>query len=98
MHRQFPQHAAIQAAPAADFVTTSSRPILLTIEQFSARNPAFTPGALRNLIFKAKSRHSSRGEVPGNGLTECGAVIRLGRRVLLDEREFLAWVGRGGAQ
>jgi hypothetical protein len=80
---------------AADPVL-ESRSILLTVEQFSARNPAFTPAALRNLIFKAESRQSSKGEIAGNGLIECGAVIRLGRRVLLDEQKFLTWVIDGG--
>jgi hypothetical protein len=74
-----------------------SRPVFLTVEQFSERNPAFTPPALRNLIFKADARCSSRGVVPGNGLAEARAIIRLGRRVLLDEGRFLAWVAQAGS-
>lgn len=64
---------------------------LYTVEQFCRRNPAFTPSALRNLIFKAKVRYSSRGEIPGNGLIEAGALVRIGRKVLLHEPNFLAW-------
>lgn len=67
-------------------------PVLLTVEQFSERNPAFTQPALRNLIFKADSRQSSRGEVPGNGLLEAGAILRIGRKVLVDEERFFDWV------
>lgn len=65
---------------------------LYTVEQFPARQPGFTQAALRNLIFKAEPRQSSRGEIPGNGLIECGAIVRLGRKVLIDEARFLAWI------
>jgi hypothetical protein len=70
--------------------------LYLTVEQFSDRNPAFTPPALRNLIFKAEPRQSSKGEIPGNGLVAAGAIIRLGRRVLIDEAKFLAWIASAG--
>ena len=65
---------------------------LFTLSQFAERNPAFTQAALRNLIFKADQRLSSKGVIPGNGLIEAGAVIRVGRKVLLNEERFLAWV------
>lgn len=67
-------------------------PTIFTVEAFAERNPAFSPAALRNLIFKAEPRHTSRGEIPGNGLIECGAVLRLGRKVLIDESRFFEWV------
>ncbi len=70
----------------------SARPVFLTVEQCSRRNPAFTPAAIRNLIFKAEPRQSSIGTIPGNGLLEAGALLRLGRRVLIDEAKFLQWV------
>jgi hypothetical protein len=65
-----------------------------TVEQFSERNPAFTTPALRNLIFKAETRQSSRGKIPGNGLIEAGAIVRIGRRVLIEEFGFFEWVRR----
>ena len=65
---------------------------LFTVEQFATRQPAFTEPSLRNLIFKAEPRQSSRGEIPGNGLLECGAIARLGRKVLIDEARFLEWI------
>ena len=65
---------------------------LFTVEQFANAQPAFTAAAIRNLIFKAETRHSSKGEIPGNGLLECGAVIRVGRKVLIDAQRFLEWV------
>lgn len=69
---------------------------LYTVKQFSLAHPAFTTSSLRNLIFKAGPRHSSKGEVPGNGLLACGAILRLGRKIIIDERAFFAWV-RGKA-
>lgn len=68
------------------------RPIYKTVEQFSNDNPAFTPSALRNLIFKADERHTSNGVIKGNGLLEVGAIIRIGRKVLIDENRFYIWV------
>lgn len=65
---------------------------LFTVAQFAERNPAFTQAALRNLIFKADQRLSSEGVIPGNGLIEAGALIRVGRKVLLNEERFLVWV------
>jgi hypothetical protein len=65
---------------------------LHTVAQFPNAYPAFTEPALRNLIFKAERRHSSNGEIPGNGLIEAGAIIRIGRKVLIDEDRFFDWV------
>ena len=65
---------------------------LFSVEQFATAQPAFTISALRNLIFKAESRRSSRGLIAGNGLIECGAIIRVGRKVLIDGEKFLAWI------
>jgi hypothetical protein len=65
---------------------------LYPVNQFCERNPAWTPGAIRNLIFYAEPRHSSRGVILGNGLKEAGAIVRLGRKVLLDEERFFVWV------
>jgi len=65
---------------------------LYTVEQFSKVQPAFSQAALRNYIFKADSRQSSKGKIDGNGLIECGALIRIGRKVLIDGDKFLNWV------
>jgi hypothetical protein len=69
-----------------------SKPVLKTVEQFSNDNPAFTQSAIRNLIFKAESRHTSKGKIQGNGLIESGALKRLGRKVLIDEGKFYQWI------
>jgi hypothetical protein len=66
-------------------------PTLLTVKQFPTKYPAFTNGGLRSLIFHEKT----------NGLAESGAVIRVGRRVLIDETKFFSWIesqNQGGAK
>lgn len=67
---------------------------LLTIQQFSDRHKAFTQPSIRNLILNSEDRLNSRGEriIPGNGLAEAGAIVRIGRRVLVDEAAFFRWI------
>lgn len=66
---------------------------LLTVEQFSERRSAWTQAALRNLILNSTPRVNSRGErIPGNGLAGAGAIVRIGRRVLIDEQAFFKWI------
>ena len=60
---------------------------LHTVRQFSSKFPA-SAAALRNLIFKAGTRHSTTGEIAGNGMIEVGAIVRIGRKVLIDEGPF----------
>lgn len=55
---------------------------LQTIRQFAEHNPAWTEPALRWLVFNA----------PINGLKEACAVVRVGRRVLIDPVAFSEWV------
>ena len=66
---------------------------VFTVKQFAARHPAFPMGALRDYIFKARDRTNSRGErVAGNGLAASGAILRLGRKLLISEPHFFAWL------
>ena len=63
---------------------------LLTVRQFSRAYPAWTEAALRALIYAARDRTASNGRViRGNGLHDSGAVLKCGRRVLLDPQRFL---------
>jgi hypothetical protein len=65
--------------------------IYLTVNQFINKNPAFTLGGIRALIFNEIS----------NGLAQSGAIVRIGRKVLIDEAKFFAWVeaqNQGGAK
>jgi hypothetical protein len=85
-----------QAALDAAFPQNADRRVLLTVKQFPLRNPAFTEASLRNLIFKADDRLSSKGVIKGNGLIACGALIRVGRKVMIDEAKFFAWIDAFG--
>jgi hypothetical protein len=52
-----------------------------------------TEGALRHLIFYSQPRYSASGEMlPGNGLDEAGAIIRMGRNILIDVGRFRQWM------
>lgn len=66
--------------------------ILLTVRQFSEKHQAFSQGSLRFQIFNANPRKTSLGEIPGNGLD--AALLRLGRKVLIDEAKFFEWIER----
>lgn len=65
-------------------------PVLLTVNQFTEKHPAFNKGGVRALIFNENT----------NGLAKAGAVVRIGRKVLLDESKFFNWVicQNGGAK
>ena len=72
-----------------------SVPNLATVENAAKHfaNAGQTPGAIRCNVFKADSRLNSRGEtIPGNGLAAHSAIIRRGRRVLIDLDRYGAWL------
>lgn len=60
----------------------SNIPVLSTIKQFCEKYPAFTHGGLRDRVFYADS----------NGLKQFGAILRDGRKVLIDEHKFFQWL------
>ena len=53
-----------------------------SVKSFAAKHPAFTEQALRYMIHRASH----------NGLAHAGAIIRLGRKLVIDESKFLAWI------
>ena len=55
---------------------------LHTVAEFAQRHSFLTEGGLRFQIFNAEN----------NGLAESGAIVRLGRRVLLDEPKYFGWI------
>ena len=66
---------------------------LLTVKLFSKKHPAFSEAGLRYYIFNAKARKNSRGEtIAGNGLAKAGAIVRIGRKLLIDEQRFFTWL------
>lgn len=49
--------------------------------------------SLGALILNSKDRLTSRGQtIRGNGLSGSGALIRCGRRILIDRQRFFAWL------
>lgn len=72
------------------FSPTKAPRSLFTVKQFATRYPAWSEQALRWLIFNAKDRRLAKNVVSGNGL-DC-AILRQGRKVLIDEEMFLKWL------
>ena len=56
--------------------------VLLTVKQLAEQQPSQSEGGIRWAIFNADD----------NGLTDSGALVRLGRRVLIDPALYMAWV------
>lgn len=82
------------AAQQAQRATFEARRRVATVAQAADAYPAFSQAALRDLIFKSEDRFNSKGDrIKGNGLAEAGAIIRIGRKVLLDLDAFDAWLG-----
>lgn len=54
----------------------------LTVKLFAEREPALTEGGIRWAIHNEDS----------NGLADSGAVVRVGRRVLIDPALFMGWM------
>ena len=86
------QSTGATAALNAAYPSADQRRQLSTIPLFSERYLIFSPSALRNLVFKAEEREGANGKIPGNGLLEAGAIVRIGRKVLIDEDKFFEWV------
>lgn len=59
---------------------------LLTVSQFVEKHSWATKGGLRALLFNRKK----------NGLD--AAVVRLGRKLLLDEEQFFQWLESRGRE
>lgn len=82
--------AITQANKTASPVVHQQARTLSTVRQFSEKFPAFSQGSIRNLIFLASQRHTSKGKIPGNGLDM--ALVRIGRKLLIDEAKFFDWI------
>jgi hypothetical protein len=76
--------------PVVNTPVQVSPPTLLTVKQFAEKHIGFSQGSLRGLIFYAKSRHSTAGVIPGNGLEP--ALVRIGKKILINEALFFNWV------
>lgn len=73
----------------------ASQRVLFTVEEF-VQLPEFsylTRSSLRHLIFNSSDRESAGGEViSGNGLDASGAIVRIGRKVLINSQKFREWI------
>jgi hypothetical protein len=66
---------------------------LYTLKKFAERHSGFlTLSAITNQVFKAQPRHSSKGEIPGNGMLDFAVIVRNGRTVLIDETAYFCWL------
>lgn len=63
---------------------------LLTVRQLAERHPAFSEAAIRWALFCSRSPKGTRAHQIYAGLQP--AVVRVGRKVLIDEPRFLDWV------
>lgn len=79
-------------------VNTPAIPNLATIPNLAKifANANVTSAGIRQQIFKAADRINSRGErIPGNGLAQTGAIIRHGRKILIDVDKYGRWLAGG---
>lgn len=79
----------------SDAVDTSATRWLTTIPVAATvfADAGETVGAIRMNVFKAEDRKNSRGEtIKGNGLSEHGAIVRRGRKVLIDVHRYGNWL------
>jgi len=67
----------------------------LTIKLLAQAERAFTEAAIRNQVFNASPRKSSKGIIPGNGLAP--HIRRIGRKVILNHGGYISWI-EGGAK
>lgn len=74
---------------------TQNSPRLATVKNLPSCFPLLelTAAAIHGHIFKAQDRLDSKGrKIPGNGLEQYGAIIRRGRKVLIDVDKYAAWL------
>ncbi|CAA9892671.1 conserved hypothetical protein [Candidatus Methylobacter favarea] len=57
-------------------------PPLSTVKRFCQKYPDFPYGGVRDRIFNANK----------NGLAKSGAIVRNGRKVLINEAKWFAWI------
>lgn len=79
---------------------TATLPRLSTVKNLPGFFPAagLTTPAVHGHIFKSQDRFDSKGRrIAGNGLAASGAIIRRGRKVLIDVDKYGSWLAGGAA-
>jgi hypothetical protein len=69
-------------------MSEQTTPSYKSVKQFSTTHQAFSEADLRWQILNADT----------NGLKTSGAIVRLGRRLLINETKFFAWIESQGAK
>ena len=88
----------LQQAVVNKIVAADNLPKLSTVKNLPSQFPLanLTTAAIQGHIFKAEDRIDSKGrKIPGNGLAATGAIIRRGRKVLIDVDRYAAWLLAG---
>lgn len=65
----------------------------LAVKLLAQVEKSFTEPAIRNAVFNAADRKTSKGIIPGNGLAP--HIRRLGTKVLIHHGGFRGWYSRG---
>lgn len=77
---------------------SATLPKLSTVKNLPGQFPLanLTTAAIHGQIFKSQDRFDSKGrKIAGNGLAATGAIIRRGRKVLIDVDKYAAWLAGG---
>jgi hypothetical protein len=67
--------------------TEATIPTLLTVKQFCAKHTAFPPGGVRHRLERQRE-----------SLENAGAVVQLGKKILIHEAKFFEWIVSGAAK
>ena len=77
-------------------ITKNKNTELATVNQLPQKlgyTDWLTPSMVRHHIFASGKRIGADGEpLPTNGLKETGAIVRLGRKILIDVEKYRTWV------
>lgn len=79
---------------------SNTLPKLATVKTLPSCFPllGLTAAAIHGHIFKSQDRFDSKGrKIAGNGLAATGAIIRRGRKVLIDVDKYAGWLSSGVA-
>ena len=80
---------------------SNTLPKLATVKTLPSCFPllGLTAAAIHGHIFKSQDRFDSKGrKIAGNGLAATGAIIRRGRKVLIDVDKYAGWLSSGVAR
>lgn len=73
-----------------EYMINTTQQNWLTVKLLSQVMPAFSAAAIRNLVFNAPDRTTSKGVIKGNGLAP--HIRRIGAKVVISHEGFLNWI------